>query len=441
MLTPPYSNPGSDGRLHVAIIGGGITGVTLALGLEARGVSYTLYERAPEFKEMGAGVGFSPNAEAALESIDPAVRAAYKRVAMANGEDYFQWVDGFDSNEVIYKLYLGEQAFQGCRRSDFLDEMVKLIPKEKIRLGKAVEGIDELKDGRLRIQFRDGAKGVADIVIGCDGIHSRVRRLLLEDDNRVSHASYSNQFCFRALVPMDEARKTLSEYRASTRFMYNGPNAHAITYPVSEKQLNVLLVLSDPDSWQTEDGRHTARGLKNEALEAFRDWHPALKAIIALLPEQMDKWAIFDMLENPAPFYSKGSVCIAGDAAHAVGPHLGAGAGFGMEDALVLAELLQALDGDAGVKSVKSRAEMGRDALKVYNDVRYERTQWLVKRTREACDLFQWKDPDVGSDSDKFGEEITWRFRQIWNYDVDAMATEAVSSFRKIANVAEGEQL
>lgn len=166
MLTPPYSD--SDMAtpprgLQVAIVGGGVTGMTLALGLEARGVSYTLYERHPEFREIGAGFGFSPNAEAALKVLNPKLHAAFRKVAMQNGEDYFQWVDGFETDEVTYKLYLGERMFEGCRRSDFLDELVKLIPKEKVKLGKAAERIDELSDGRTRLQFSDGTGEIADV--------------------------------------------------------------------------------------------------------------------------------------------------------------------------------------------------------------------------------------------------------------------------------------
>ncbi|KAH8199682.1 hypothetical protein TruAng_006151 [Truncatella angustata] len=431
MLTPPYSDLTTrpTGSLHVAIVGGGITGVTLALGLEARGVSYTLYERAPELKEIGAGVGFSPNAEAALKALDPKIHAAYKRVAMPNGEDYFQWVDGFESDKVLYKLFLGEQGFQGCRRSDFIDELSSMIPREKVKFGKAAKTIEELRDGRVRLGFRDGTDGVADVVIGCDGIHSRIRQILLGEDNPASYPAYSNQFCFRGLIPMDEARKTLSEHRASTRFMYNGPNAHSITYPVSKDLLNVLLVISDPKPWNGPDGKHTSRGRKQEALDAFKDWHPSVKNIVDLLPEEMEKWAIFDMIENPAPFYSKGSVCIAGDAAHAAGPHLGAGAGFGMEDALILCALLEAADNTPASKDDRSKVEMCHDLLQVYNDARYERTQWLVKRTREAVDLFQWKDSSVGNNVGKFSEEITWRFHKIWDFAVEAMAEKAVWDF------------
>lgn len=212
--------------------------------------------------------------------------------------------------------------------------------------------------------------------------------------------------------------------------MYNGPNAHAITYPVTKDLLNVLLVISDPNPWETEDGRHIARGRKQEALDAFADWHPTVRAVVDLMPEEMDKWAIFDMMERPAPFYARGRVCVAGDAAHAAGPHLGAGAGFGMEDALVLAELLRTVN---EASDQRFRAQMCRDLLKVYNDERYDRTQWLVRQTRVACDLFQWRDPDVGSDSEKFSREITRIFHQIWTFDIEGSAKDAVRILREAA--------
>ncbi|KAK7923029.1 salicylate hydroxylase [Apiospora marii] len=437
MLSPPDSTRSS--RLHVAVIGGGITGVTLALGLLKRGVDFTVYERASGIKEIGAGVGFSPNAEEALKLLDPRVHQAYKNVATPNGEDYFQWIDGYGSDEVIYKLHVGEQGFQGCRRSAFIEELAKLLPPENIKFSKEIDSIVDDGESRVELKFKDGTSEMTDIAIGCDGIRSRVRDILVGKEYA---ASYTQKFCFRGLVPMAKAQEKISPYRASTRFMYNGPNAHSITYPVGEF-LNVLLVVSDPDPWQAPDGKHTAFGPKDAAIRAFGDWQPSARAIVDLLPDDLDKWAVFDMLEHPAPYYARGSVAIAGDAAHATGPHLGAGAGFGMEDALALAGLLEAVDrqlpptfaitealsNGGGKPAAATKSELVHNALAAYHDVRYERTQWLIKATREASEMFQWQYEPVGNDPVKFGEEITRRFYQIWNYDVHGMVKEAVADF------------
>jgi salicylate hydroxylase len=150
--------------LHVAIIGGGITGINLALGLQARNIRFTIFERATGFREIGAGLGFSPNAERAMTALDPAVLAAYKRVANPNGEDYFQWVDGCSTtNELIYKLFVGKDGFQGCRRSDYLEEVSKLVEQNSVKFGKEVKSLDEQASGKIRLEFVDGSIEEADV--------------------------------------------------------------------------------------------------------------------------------------------------------------------------------------------------------------------------------------------------------------------------------------
>lgn len=294
-------------------------------------------------------------------------------------------------------------------------------------------------------------------VIGCDGIRSRLRTLLFGPG---SEATYSQKYSFRALIPMSQAAASLPKHMTTTRYMYNGPGAHIITYPIANNTiLNTLVVVSDPDrQWTPPDGSrnpHVGVATADEAGATFEAWHPDIKAIVGLLPRgEMDKWAIFDMVENPVPRYHGGGdrdgkssgtsggggvgggagrvTCLAGDAAHACGPHLGAGAGFGIEDAYLLAELLQAVrdgagpgattDGKSTAATVGARLAA---AFEVYSEARYDRTQWLVRHTRDAVDLFQWRDRDLSRSAEGFGREITWRFHEIWHYDVEKMVEEA----------------
>ncbi|KAI1077805.1 hypothetical protein F5B20DRAFT_253313 [Whalleya microplaca] len=432
-MSLPTAASNLDNRIHVGIIGGGITGVILALGLQKRGVDFTLYERAPAFTEIGAGIGFSPNAERALKVVDPAVYKVYKQVASSNDEeDHFNWVDGFRSNNVAARLLIGVDSFQGGRRSDFLEAWSQLISKEKVKFRKEIMSIVHKDDGTVSLTFKDGTVEEADIAIGCDGIRSRVRQLILGEANPASYPCYTNKYCFRALVPMEEARTALGAERTVDRHMYNGPNAHSVIYPVAFGQfLNVLLVITDPNPWRTEDGRHTDRGDKAEALRAYQDWHPDVRALVNLLPQELDKWAIFDMLENPAPCYYQGSVAIAGDAAHASSPHLGSGAGFGVEDALVLATVLEAADKKLKNTTSRGKINLCRHALSVYNSVRYDRTQWLIGASREAAALFQWQDKAVGDDFEKFLPRISSHFHRIWDNDINDMVKEALAVFEE----------
>lgn len=150
---------------HIAIIGAGITGLSLASGLEARQIPYTVYERASARGSQGsggAGIGLSPNAERAMTRISAGVRQAYEAVANPNGEDYFQWVDGL-SREVMFRLFVGEGCFRGCRRGDFLEEMMGCVPGEKVRFGKALREVVEGKgEEGVRLLFEDGSEEVAD---------------------------------------------------------------------------------------------------------------------------------------------------------------------------------------------------------------------------------------------------------------------------------------
>ncbi|KAI1296438.1 hypothetical protein F5Y03DRAFT_410165 [Xylaria venustula] len=425
---------GTSTGLHVAIIGGGITGVILALGLEKRGVSYTLYERAPAFTEIGAGIGFSPNAERALKVVDPRVYEVYKQVASSTeDEDFFNWVDGHGTNELIARLLIGVDAFQGGRRSDFLEAWSTLIPSGKVRFGKEIVSALQKEDGRVSMEFKDGSLAEADIVIGCDGIRSRVRQLILGEANPAAYPRYTNKFCFRALIPIDRARKVLDETRIARRFMYNGPGAHAITYAVANGTLlNVLFVVTNPNPWLLD--RHTAPGTKQEVIDAYADWHPVVRDLIELLPEKLDKWAIFDMYDYPAPYYNVGAVALAGDAAHASGPHLGSGAGFGIEDSLVLASVLKAADEEVRTHQTrKSKVQVSHAVLKAYNTVRFDRDQWLPGATREAADLFQWMSKEVsGSDHEKFLSKISVLYHTIWDNDIDEMVKVAVTEFQNV---------
>ncbi|KAH8159219.1 hypothetical protein CIB48_g9028 [Xylaria polymorpha] len=415
--------------LHIAIIGGGITGVILALALEKRGVSYTMYERAPAFTETGAGIGFSPNAERALKVVDPRVYEVYKKVASSTDyEDYFTWVNGKEDNEIVARLLIGIDEFQGGRRSDFLHAWSALIPGARVKFGKEIETMLQKDDGKVALKFRDGG------AIGCDGIRSRVRQLILGEANPASYPRYTGKFCYRALIPMDKAKQVLGENRTTNRFMYNGPNAHALTYSVAGGALlNALFVATDPNPWSYE--RHTAPGTKEEVLELYGEWHPSISGLASLLPEKLEKWAIFDMYDHPAPFYNLGAVAIAGDAAHGSGPHLGSGAGFGIEDGLVLASILKAADEELGSSgaSRRSKQQISHDALATYNTIRFDRAQWLPGATREAGELFQWRDKEVGKNHKQFLERVSVLYHTIWDNDIDKMVESAVGAFKTTA--------
>ena len=235
---------------------------------------------------------------------------------------------------------------------------------------------------------------------------------------------------------MAQAEAALGEEKTQTRHMHLGLDAHALTFPVAGGALlNVVAFVTDPEEWPYKE-KFTAPANKAEAIAAFKNFNPAVRAIMDLLPDNLDKWAVFDYFDNPAPTYVRGRVCISGDAAHASAPYHGAGAGFCIEDAAVLAALLDTARQKQDIRDNISKSNLLRAALDTYDAIRRERNQWLVESSRYVGEMYEWRDPGIGRDFAKIGHEIDWRSHRIWDFDVAGMMTEAEEAYvRKIEGI------
>ncbi|KAI1380100.1 FAD/NAD(P)-binding domain-containing protein [Hypoxylon crocopeplum] len=420
-----------EAGLSVAIIGGGIVGIILALGLVDRGVDVAVYERASDFNEIGAGIAFTGVTRECMTQLSSAVIDSLRRVANENQHAYDNYWDGYHSDKnsdenvglnnkanvsegtLLFQLQNAKMAWWSCLRSGFLDELSKALPQGIVSFGKELISYDSDSSGPVMLRFTDGTTATCDVVIGCDGIHSRVRQQLLS----VSHPqackpSYTGKTCFRAVVPIAAAESILGQSKAHNHCMHTGPGAHLLSYPIAQHTLlNTVLFLSGNGSPVTHRG---------EIVSRLSSWRPEVRELVGLMPETLLVWRIDDTADHPTPWYVKGRVCLAGDAAHASSPHHGAGAGFGVEDALALATGL----GMAVGAPPSKRGEAVEAALGAYNDVRYKRTQWLVRSSRETGDIYEWMYPDSGSDPVKIKAEIAARQKKIWNFDVDGMVEE-----------------
>lgn len=160
------------GPFSVAIIGGGIAGITLTVALFKRGVQVHIYEQASQFIEIGAGIAFSPNAKEAMRKCDPAVLQAYQRVAtksgaMSKANTWYDWVDSYNSYPEGSKQQFSidrQSTADGCHRANFLEELLKLIPPHVAHFNKHLETITEPERGRpLVLAFQDGTNATADV--------------------------------------------------------------------------------------------------------------------------------------------------------------------------------------------------------------------------------------------------------------------------------------
>lgn len=230
---------------------------------------------------------------------------------------------------------------------------------------------------------------------------------------------------------MDKAIEALGEFKARNRHMHLGADSHVVTVPIGlGKLLNIVAFIKDPNEWP-DATQLTAPADPAEVLAAFANFGKPIRSLMTTLVEgsegRLDRWGIFDSVDNPPPTFARGRVCIAGDAAHATSPHHGAGAGMGVEDALVLSTLLAdaAALPAAAEDGTALRAAAVRAAFEAYGEVRGDRTRFVAESSRVIGQVFEWRYPATMKDWEKCRDELTWRSHRIWNFDQKDMLRRA----------------
>ncbi|KAJ5540231.1 salicylate hydroxylase [Penicillium frequentans] len=403
----------------ITIVGGGIGGLTLAIALLRRRVPVQIYEAASCFQEIGLGLSIGPAAHRALPLLDPDIRAIYDSLVTTHAdspgyesyrETWFEilWACGIHEGDLLIDLKANPSGQTTVRRSDFLDALVSLIPAEIVHFGKRLENL--VQDGTgVQLNFEDGSQVRADVVIGCDGIKSKVKESVFPGSGQ---PRYSGMYGYRAVLDMDDMVQAVGDQRARVSTLYLGEGVYGISYPIMRaKKVNVgLYVLSekwDCETWvrgaEREDMRRDAKGMG-------RYW----KELVEHMPDP-SQWAIF---EHPhLETFCQSRVAILGDAAHASTPHQGAGAGQAIEDAHVLAELL----GDARVGSADDVVA----AFRAYDEIRRPRSQRVVTSSKENADLLCLCLDGVGDDAEKLRSTFQERMKWLWDLDVQDQVEQA----------------
>ncbi|KAK1983792.1 mannitol 1-phosphate dehydrogenase [Colletotrichum cereale] len=409
MTPPPEFCQSPDKPFHVAVVGGGIAGLTLTLQLLQNRIQTTLYEQAAKFGEIGAGVSFGPNALKAMSLISPHVRQAFENYATHNESKdhqnvwfdfrYGETCDGkHQEGELIHRL-ICETGQTGIHRAQFLDELVKLLPDGVTKFGK--RAVDYEDDGtRVLLKFQDGTTATHDAVIACDGIKSKLRRVMLGDDHPASRAVFSGKYAYRGLIPMEEAVEVLGDELAKNSQMYFGRHGHILTFSVAKGKMMNVVAFRSTDEWKSDEWVKSVK--KEDMVRDFEGWGDKSRKIIQMM-QKPDVWALFD--HPPSPTYHQGRVCLLGDAAHATTPHKGSGAGMAVEDAYILGNLLALIKGPEEIEV----------AFATYNNTRIERSQKLVVDSREQGKLYEL---ELNDDTEWIANSLSTRMDWIWKYDI-----------------------
>ncbi|EAW12331.1 putative salicylate hydroxylase [Aspergillus clavatus NRRL 1] len=414
----------TEKQFTVAIVGGGIGGLTLAAGLLRRNVPVQIYEAAAEFKEVGLGLTIGPAAHRAMPLLDPQIREIYDSLITTHADSpgyerfrqtWFEvvWATGLKAGEVLMDLQALPSGQTTVRRADFLDALVSLIPDGVAHFGKRLVELVETAAG-VELRFGDGSVATADVVVGCDGIHSKVKEFMLPEEHEMVRPRYSGMYGYRAVLDMETMVEAVGDHRARVATMYVGDGAYGISYPIMRaKKVNVgLYVLRD----QWDDEAWVRPASKEDMRRDLAHMGEYVNRLVEHMPDP-SQWAIF---EHPhSSTYARSRVVILGDAAHASTPHQGAGAGQAIEDSHVLAELL----GDASVV----QAEDAVAALQAYDAVRRPRSQRVVATSKENAFLLCLRLTGVGGDEERLKATFQERLRWLWDIDVQDQAERARS--------------
>jgi salicylate hydroxylase len=351
----------------VLIAGAGLGGLTTALALIQRGHRVRLFEQAAELKEVGAGVQIGSNGSRVLIALG--LREAMERVVcLPRGREFRLWSTGqrwrsFDSGETA-ELRFGAPYWM-VHRGDFhavlLDAMRKADP-EAIQVGNACVGFAQ--DGhRATIHLANGETATGDVLIGADGVHSKVRYQMFGD----GRAEFTGIMAWRGLVPMERLPEHQRQLVGNN---WLGVGGHVVTYPLRRGEILNFVGAVERDDWHLESW--TEAGTTEECLHDLGGWHDDVKTIIRNIDTPF-KWGL--LKREPLDHFAEGRVCVMGDAAHPTLPFLAQGANMALEDAMIIARCLDMFD------------EVP-EALQHYEQARLERTAAIVRGSSDNTKRF-----------------------------------------------------
>lgn len=350
------------------VIGAGIGGLTTAIALEKKGVQVTIYERAQEIQEVGAGVWIAPNGMKIFDKLGlsneivsvgkelnkiSVVDLNYKPISVIIGDE-IQEVHGFKTVAI--------------HRSTLQQIFVSKVHPDQLHLNKEFERYEQ-NGNYVTVFFKDGSSDTADFLICADGLKSLARLQMLGTQKLRD----SGQICWRFTTAFDvptEEQDNMYEVWANAKGLRVGYSK------IDEKRVYVYITNTKKNGVSTFVG-----STKNHLLGICKPFPKIINDLIQTVDEdQIIQTDLYDF--KPIPKWTNGRVVLIGDAAHATTPNLGQGACQAIEDAWFLAEEL-------------SKNDLIEDALISFQQKRFEKakfitnTSWLFSQMTNTSGLMK----------------------------------------------------
>lgn len=344
--------------MRIGIIGMGLGGAAAGAALSHRGCDVTLFEQAPEIREVGAGVTIWANAirlfwrMGLMDELDR-VGVRLSRFAQLNK-------DGEFLSDVAAVADDGVPAMT-LHRAELLGVLANRVPAGRVRLGKRC--VEARQDGdEVTVRFEDGETAAFDVLIAADGIRSVVQGQVVPSEPPL----FSGTAAYRGLLP------STPDLTLDNGYLWTDRKRYITAFPVSGGRLiNFVALVPSPDaleaSWQM-------RGDPDAFRAEFDGWAPRVRQIVERV-EETYLWGLY--YRRPFSRMANGRIALLGDAAHPMTPHAGMGFGQAIEDGFALATLLA----DCPAADVPER-------LKLYEQLRLPRATAVQNGTRQNVLFF-----------------------------------------------------
>ncbi|KAI0751934.1 hypothetical protein C8Q80DRAFT_1160297 [Daedaleopsis nitida] len=417
-------------RFRLAIVGGGIAGLTLAVTLgrledHASPIQIDMYEAGQEITTVGAGISVWPRTWTVMRALGIYEELLNKAVRHTDGNRKAAGEEEFRPAFVMRKSDWKREGYEFWRimvpngstvmhRADMVDVLVRHLPKScTVHTSKRIVSYtestsDEKESGRsaYTLHFADGTTAEADVIIGADGIKSKTRAAMYdsaherecadskavprEDCARCKHATplWTGTVAYRYLIPGERMREVNPEHSAlkiKSPMSYAGKGRHIITYPISDgKYLNWIGFVTVPGGiGTTYPHKWLMDASRDDVVANFAGWEPEVDQMLSCV-EKPTLWAIH--IVDDLPFAASGRVALIGDAVHAMETHFGAGGGQAIEDAYILGRLL------ADPRTTLVRVA---GALKIYEDIRLPFARSVVKNAAKIGLMYEFNSPGL----------------------------------------------
>jgi salicylate hydroxylase len=312
----------------------------------------------------------------------------------------------WDDGRTLSCAPLGEAIETACgapyyqtHRADLLNALLSCFPAERLHVGHRLTDLID-HGNRVEGHFENGKSTTVDALVGADGIHSAVRRILF----RGGSPQFTGCVAYRGLVAADR----LAPLKLPVEFqIWMGPHKHFVHYFVRSERLVNFVALVDQDSWTRESW--TEQADVADVLNAFEGWHPQVRSILGAVDEAF-VWGLFE--HPPMEHWSAGRVTLLGDACHAMLPFWAQGAAQAIEDGAVLAACLARIGGPDISQ-----------ALRLYESLRLPRTSRVQAASKQNKTRFHLPDGPQQRERDaQLGDASTdWFLKAIaWVYGHDA---------------------